>query len=70
MIISVKYWYVMSGQVMYKLSLIPLSQPTLKRLATATGAVDYNILQNNGTIAHQQVHHVSLMISSPNCVWK
>lgn len=39
-----------------------LSQPTLKRLVSATGAVDYNILQNNGTIAHQQVHHVSLTI--------
>ncbi|PWI76157.1 HIT domain-containing protein [Purpureocillium lilacinum] len=33
--------------------------PTLKKLVNATGAVDYNILQNNGTIAHQQVHHVS-----------
>ncbi|KAH0599318.1 hypothetical protein MHUMG1_03435 [Metarhizium humberi] len=32
--------------------------PTLKKLVSATGAVDYNILQNNGTIAHQQVHHI------------
>ncbi|KHO01144.1 HIT family protein 1 [Metarhizium album ARSEF 1941] len=32
--------------------------PTLKKLVTATGAVDYNILQNNGTMAHQQVHHI------------
>ncbi|KAK8147908.1 Adenosine 5'-monophosphoramidase [Beauveria asiatica] len=32
--------------------------PTLKKLVSATGATDYNILQNNGTIAHQQVHHV------------
>ncbi|EJP60847.1 Hit family protein 1 [Beauveria bassiana D1-5] len=32
--------------------------PTLKKLVSATGATDYNILQNNGTIAHQQVHHI------------
>ncbi|OAR05975.1 hypothetical protein LLEC1_01309 [Akanthomyces lecanii] len=32
--------------------------PTLKKLVSATGASDYNILQNNGTIAHQQVHHI------------
>ncbi|POR33956.1 Hit family protein 1 [Tolypocladium paradoxum] len=36
----------------------PASQPTLKKLVRATGAADYNILQNNGTIAHQQVHHI------------
>ncbi|PHH81422.1 hypothetical protein CDD83_3582 [Cordyceps sp. RAO-2017] len=41
--------------------------PTLKKLVTATGATDYNILQNNGTIAHQQVHHVHFhMIPKPN----
>ncbi|UKZ76058.1 hypothetical protein TrVFT333_003754 [Trichoderma virens FT-333] len=41
--------------------------PTLKKLATATGATDYNILQNNGTIAHQDVHHVHFhMIPKPN----
>lgn len=38
---------------------MPAQQPTLKKLAVASGATDYNILQNNGTIAHQQVHHVS-----------
>ena len=32
--------------------------PVVKRLVKATGAVDYNILQNNGRIAHQQVDHV------------
>ncbi|KAG5930563.1 hypothetical protein E4U42_006651 [Claviceps africana] len=32
--------------------------PTLKKLVHATGATDYNILQNNGTIAHQQVPHI------------
>ncbi|QUC19610.1 uncharacterized protein UV8b_03851 [Ustilaginoidea virens] len=41
--------------------------PTLKRLVKATGATDYNILQNNGTIAHQEVHHVHFhMIPKPN----
>ncbi|KAJ4164080.1 hypothetical protein LMH87_005766 [Akanthomyces muscarius] len=41
--------------------------PTLKKLVSATGATDYNILQNNGTIAHQQVHHVHFhMIPKPN----
>lgn len=46
------------------LSLRP-SQPVAKKLVTATGAVDYNILQNNGRIAHQLVDHVSLA-SPPN----
>ncbi|KKF92348.1 Hit family protein 1 [Ceratocystis platani] len=32
--------------------------PVLKKLVAATGATDYNVLQNNGTIAHQQVDHV------------
>ncbi|KAJ8128986.1 hypothetical protein O1611_g4645 [Lasiodiplodia mahajangana] len=32
--------------------------PVAKKLATATGAVDYNILQNNGRIAHQVVDHI------------
>ncbi|KAF8601340.1 HIT-like protein [Ceratobasidium sp. AG-I] len=32
--------------------------PIAKKLAIATGATDYNILQNNGTIAHQVVPHV------------
>ncbi|KOS23372.1 Hit family protein 1 [Escovopsis weberi] len=41
--------------------------PVLKKLVAATGATDYNILQNNGTIAHQQVHHVHFhMIPKPN----
>lgn len=43
---------------------MPAQQPTLKKLAVASGATDYNILQNNGTIAHQQVHHVSLTTMS------
>ncbi|RDA90936.1 hypothetical protein CP533_5359 [Ophiocordyceps camponoti-saundersi (nom. inval.)] len=32
--------------------------PVLKKLAKASGATDYNILQNNGALAHQQVDHV------------
>ncbi|KAL1898647.1 Adenosine 5'-monophosphoramidase [Ceratocystis pirilliformis] len=40
--------------------------PVLKKLVAATGATDYNILQNNGTIAHQQVDHVHFhMIPKP-----
>ncbi|KAI0969062.1 HIT-like domain-containing protein [Xylaria arbuscula] len=41
--------------------------PVAKKLATATGATDYNILQNNGRIAHQIVDHVHFhMIPKPN----
>ncbi|KAI0880435.1 HIT domain-containing protein [Annulohypoxylon maeteangense] len=41
--------------------------PVVKKLATATGAVDFNILQNNGRIAHQVVDHVHFhMIPKPN----
>lgn len=32
--------------------------PVAKRLALASGADEYNILQNNGRGAHQQVDHV------------
>ncbi|KAI6779457.1 Histidine triad (HIT) protein [Emericellopsis cladophorae] len=32
--------------------------PVLKKIVTASGAVDYNVLQNNGTIAHQEVPHI------------
>ncbi|PHH56280.1 Hit family protein 1 [Ceratocystis fimbriata CBS 114723] len=40
--------------------------PVLKKLVAATGATDYNVLQNNGTIAHQQVDHVHFhMIPKP-----
>ncbi|PKS10862.1 hypothetical protein jhhlp_002619 [Lomentospora prolificans] len=41
--------------------------PIVKKLALAADATDYNVLQNNGTIAHQQVHHVHFhMIPKPN----
>lgn len=34
--------------------------PVAKQIAKATGAENYNILQNNGRLAHQEVDHVSL----------
>lgn len=34
-------------------------KPTLKKIAKASGVKDYNLLQNNGSIAHQVVPHVS-----------
>lgn len=38
-----------------------------KRIAKASGAVDYNILQNNGRAAHQMVDHVHFhMIPKPS----
>jgi diadenosine tetraphosphate (Ap4A) HIT family hydrolase len=39
----------------------------VKKLVLATGAENYNILQNNGRIAHQEVDHVHFhMIPKPN----
>ena len=32
--------------------------PVVKKLASATGAENYNLLQNNGRLAHQFVDHV------------
>ena len=32
--------------------------PIAKKLAIATGAAEYNVLQNNGRMAHQVVDHV------------
>ncbi|KAL9094814.1 MAG: hypothetical protein Q9165_002763 [Trypethelium subeluteriae] len=41
--------------------------PVLKKIATAASAENYNILQNNGRIAHQAVDHVHFhMIPKPN----
>ncbi|KAL2194941.1 HIT-like domain-containing protein [Corynascus similis CBS 632.67] len=41
--------------------------PIAKRLVKATGALEYNILQNNGKGAHQEVGHVHFhMIPKPN----
>jgi diadenosine tetraphosphate (Ap4A) HIT family hydrolase len=40
---------------------------TLKKIAVATGTENYNILQNNGRIAHQEVDHVHFhFIPKPN----
>ena len=36
-----------------------LLQPVAKKIATAVGAENFNILQNNGRLAHQVVDHVS-----------
>ena len=32
--------------------------PVAKKIATAIGSENYNILQNNGRLAHQEVDHV------------
>ncbi|RDW73893.1 HIT protein [Coleophoma crateriformis] len=32
--------------------------PVVKKLVKATGAENYNVLQNNGRIAHQEVDHI------------
>ena len=47
------------------LPLLPPPQPVAKKLVNATGAENYNILQNNGRIAHQEVDHVSHSVPSP-----
>ncbi|KAF2813696.1 HIT-like protein [Mytilinidion resinicola] len=41
--------------------------PVAKKIALAVGAEDYNILQNNGRIAHQVVDHAHFhIIPKPN----
>ncbi|KAI8219427.1 Hit family protein 1 [Colletotrichum sp. SAR 10_99] len=41
--------------------------PVVKKLVAASGAEDYNVLQNNGRIAHQMVDHVHFhMIPKPS----
>ncbi|KAI0072196.1 HIT-like protein [Panus rudis PR-1116 ss-1] len=41
--------------------------PIAKKIAIALGVQDYNILQNNGRIAHQEVDHVHFhVIPKPN----
>ncbi|EEP80574.1 conserved hypothetical protein [Uncinocarpus reesii 1704] len=41
--------------------------PVAKKIALAAGVSDFNILQNNGKIAHQVVEHVHVhMIPKPN----
>ncbi|KAL0960559.1 hypothetical protein HGRIS_005595 [Hohenbuehelia grisea] len=36
--------------------------PIAKKIATALGAENYNILQNNGKLAHQEVGHVHVHV--------
>ncbi|KAI0322108.1 HIT-like protein [Amylostereum chailletii] len=38
------------------------AMPVAKKIATALGVENYNILQNNGRIAHQEVDHVHFHI--------
>ena len=39
----------------------------VKKLAAVSGAENYNVLQNNGKLAHQEVGHVHVhMIPKPN----
>ncbi|KAK4938238.1 hypothetical protein LTR10_021311 [Elasticomyces elasticus] len=41
--------------------------PVVKKIAAVSGAENYNILQNNGRLAHQEVDHVHFhMIPKPN----
>ncbi|KAI0050578.1 HIT-like protein [Auriscalpium vulgare] len=41
--------------------------PAIKKVALATGAEDYNVLQNNGKLAFQHVDHVHFhVIPKPN----
>ncbi|KAL7276284.1 Adenosine 5'-monophosphoramidase [Rhizina undulata] len=41
--------------------------PVAKKLAKAIGSENYNILQNNGRLAHQEVEHVHVhVIPKPN----
>ncbi|ORX63725.1 HIT-like protein [Linderina pennispora] len=43
------------------------AMPVAKKIATALGAENYNILQNNGRLAHQEVMHVHFhVIPKPN----
>ncbi|MCJ1411692.1 hypothetical protein MMC19_005784 [Ptychographa xylographoides] len=59
-----------SAHTLAFLDIQPLSKghaPVAKKLAIATGAENYNILQNNGRIAHQMVDHVHFhMIPKPS----
>lgn len=42
-----------------------VGQPVAKKIAIAAGVENYNILQNNGRLAHQEVDHVSDFAFSP-----
>ncbi|EFE44705.1 hypothetical protein TRV_00496 [Trichophyton verrucosum HKI 0517] len=38
--------------------MLTVSKPVAKKIAIAAGVADFNILQNNGRIAHQFVDHI------------
>lgn len=42
--------------------MLTVLKPVAKKIAIAAGVTDFNILQNNGRIAHQVVDHVSLRL--------
>ncbi|ORX82162.1 HIT-like protein [Basidiobolus meristosporus CBS 931.73] len=41
--------------------------PVAKKIAAALGAENYNVLQNNGSLAHQAVNHVHFHIIPKPC---
>ena len=43
-------------------------QPVVKKLALAMNAENYNVLQNNGRLAHQEVDHVGLLSCRCECL--
>ncbi|KKA23042.1 HIT domain protein [Rasamsonia emersonii CBS 393.64] len=48
-------------------SLLSNKQPVAKKIAIASGAENFNVLQNNGRAAHQMVDHVHFhVIPKPN----
>ena len=48
---------------------LPAAQPVAKRLAVASGCEQFNLLQNNGRMAHQMVDHVHFhVVRSPSLV--
>lgn len=60
MINSLKFLYGIPRVIYVVFNQLTCIKPVLKKLVNATGAENYNILQNNGRIAHQEVDHVSL----------
>ena len=71
-----KFWWVSNINHFSHASMADLSpQPVAKSIAKAIGAEDYNILQNNGRLAHQLVDHVHFHVVSTkpplcNTLWR
>jgi diadenosine tetraphosphate (Ap4A) HIT family hydrolase len=57
---------IMTCPIIYDLLTDSSMKPVVKKLVLATGAENYNVLQNNGRIAHQEVDHVS-SVPPPLC---